>query len=234
MANTAFRRAGAQTAVAHFLAVDVTPRSRPRVGSFRYFAAADSWEWSDEVAPMHGYQPGSVTPTNDLVLSHRHPADMLAVAELIEQMRCNRVAFSSRHRIVATDGTVHPVIVVGDRMYDDNGGARGTYGFYLDATDPGNNDVQGALTEAVAAIDERRAVINQAIGILMMRHRISAEGAFDKLVTLSQTSNIKLRTLAERFVSRAQAVGSLSRESAAAIDTLFRTATNPTPDSPDP
>lgn len=41
-----------------------------RVGSFRYVINDDRWEWSDAVARMHGYAPGSVTPTTELVLSH--------------------------------------------------------------------------------------------------------------------------------------------------------------------
>jgi hypothetical protein len=44
-------------------------------GSFTYLAIEDRWEWSDEVAIMHGYRPGTVTPTTELVLSHKHPDD---------------------------------------------------------------------------------------------------------------------------------------------------------------
>jgi len=45
-------------------------RTKPwaAVGSFRYIVREDRWEWSDEVARMHGYRPGSITPTTDLVL----------------------------------------------------------------------------------------------------------------------------------------------------------------------
>lgn len=42
-------------------------------------------------------------------------------------------------------------------------------------------------------------VIGQAQGILMERHKITAERAFAGLVTASQQSNIKLRDLAERL-----------------------------------
>ena len=57
-----------------------------RVGSFRYLIADDRWEWSDAVARMHGYQPGTVTPTTELILSHKHPEDKPAVAEIIDQV----------------------------------------------------------------------------------------------------------------------------------------------------
>jgi len=55
-------------------------------GGFRYFVHDDRWEWSDELARMHGYRPGTVTPTTDLVLAHRHPDDNATVADLILQV----------------------------------------------------------------------------------------------------------------------------------------------------
>lgn len=47
---------------------------------------------------------------------------------------------------------------------------------------------------------ESRDVIGQAKGILMERHGIGAEEAFDRLVTMSQTSNVKLREVCEYLV----------------------------------
>jgi len=46
---------------------------------------------------------------------------------------------------------------------------------------------------------ESRQVIGQAVGILMERHRLSPKNAFDRLVTASQHSHIKLRELAIRI-----------------------------------
>jgi hypothetical protein len=68
------------------------PGDRPatdwqRVGRFSYLTREDRWEWSDEVARMHGDDPGTVTPTTELVVSHKHPDDKPTVAELIEQVR---------------------------------------------------------------------------------------------------------------------------------------------------
>ncbi|WP_410596540.1 ANTAR domain-containing protein [Amycolatopsis sp. lyj-23] len=45
-----------------------------------------------------------------------------------------------------------------------------------------------------------RAVIEQAKGILMAVHRISADDAMKRLVTESQRTNVKLRDIATRFV----------------------------------
>lgn len=46
-----------------------------------------------------------------------------------------------------------------------------------------------------------RSVIDQAIGILMGRHRITPEVAFDHLRRLSQTTNTKLREVAAELVA---------------------------------
>ena len=46
---------------------------------------------------------------------------------------------------------------------------------------------------------ESRQVIGQAVGILMERHRLSPQQAFDTMVTTSQQSHIKLRELAPRI-----------------------------------
>lgn len=47
------------------------------------------------------------------------------------------------------------------------------------------------------AIDSRQ-VIGEAVGILMERHRLSADEAFERLVSASQHSHVKLRDLATR------------------------------------
>ena len=46
-----------------------------RVGWFRFYFDDDRWEWSAQVERMHGYLPGSVTPTTEMVLAHKHPDD---------------------------------------------------------------------------------------------------------------------------------------------------------------
>jgi PAS domain S-box-containing protein len=204
-----------------------SPSDWPRVGSFRYLAHENRWEWSDAVALMHGYQPGSVTPTTELILSHKHPDDKPTVAELIEQVRAHGVPFSSRHRIIDTNGKIHVVVVVGDRLFDDDGEVAGTAGFYVDITSEFDADMQHSLDEFVTTISESRAVINQAIGILMLAYGVSAERAFDILSWRSQESNVKLRNLAAQFVSGVTGAALLPPEASSRIDHLLLTAHQP-------
>jgi PAS domain S-box-containing protein len=175
----------------------------PNAGSFKYHAREDRWEWSDEVAAMHGYEPGTVNPTTELVLSHKHPDDKPTVTQLIEQVRRLGIPFSSRHRIIDTAGNIHLVVVVGERWSDDAGEFIGTTGFYIDVTEEFDADVQRSLDEVVATIAARRATINQAMGMLMLAHGVSAEEAFAMLAQRSQQTNVKLRELAAQFVREA-------------------------------
>ena len=68
------------------------------------------------------------------------------------------------------------------------------------ALDVGLDDEQ-RITEALGAIIERRAVIEQAKGMLMMVYGIAADEAFDVLRQQSQDHNVKLVLLAEQVVT---------------------------------
>jgi PAS domain S-box-containing protein len=196
----------------------------PRVGSFRFLTRDNRWEWSDAVAAMHGYQPGTVTPTTELILSHKHPDDKPTVAELIEQVRRKNIPFSSRHRIIDTSGKVHVVVVVGEKCHDDNGQVIGTAGFYVDVTDEFNADVQRSIDGVLTTISERRAVINQAIGMLMLGYGVPADRAFEILAWRSQETNVKLRDIAARLVDEVTAASLLPSGVASRLDHILLTA----------
>jgi fructose-specific component phosphotransferase system IIB-like protein len=171
-----------------------------RVGWFRFYFADERWEWSPQVERMHGYEPGTVHPTTDLVLSHKHPDDYGQVAATLDEIRRTEAAFSTRHRILDTHGDVHHVVVVGDQLFDDAGHVIGTHGFYVDVTPSVNEAHHERVSEAVAEIAEARSGIEQAKGMLMLIYRINADSAFELLKWRSQEANTKLRLLAEQIV----------------------------------
>jgi PAS domain S-box-containing protein len=169
-------------------------------GWYRFYFEDEHWEWSPEVARMHGYEPGSVTPTTRLVLSHKHPDDYEEVAATLEDIRRTRRPFSTRHRIITVQGATREVVVIGERLHDNTGEVVGTQGFYIDVT-PSGDARSAIITEAVAEIAEHRAAIDQAKGILMLIYRIQADAAFDLLKWRSQETNVKLRALAEQLIA---------------------------------
>lgn len=58
-------------------------------------------------------------------------------------------------------------------------------------------EMSAQLQEALAS----RAVIDQALGIVMAQRRCTADEAFDTLRTVSQNSNVKVRDVAARLVA---------------------------------
>jgi PAS domain S-box-containing protein len=176
-------------------------------GWFRFYFTDQRWEWSEQVQRMHGYEAGSVTPTTELVLSHKHPDDRGHVAATIDQIVHTRQAFSTRHRIVDTRGQVHHVVVVGDQIFDDDGDVIGTHGFYIDVSPLHEQAQEDTMSAKLAEISENRAGIEQAKGMLMLIYGISGSAAFDLLRWLSQEANIKLRPLAEQIAQDFRGAG---------------------------
>jgi len=175
------------------------------VGSFRFWFVDQRWEWSDDVARMHGYEPGTVAPTTELLLSHKHPDDRAHVQDLLDYALESEQSFSSRHRFIDTAGNVHDAIVVADRMVDEAGVVLGTAGYYIDLTDTfvetRHETRQEVLDEALPDLFENRAAIEQAKGVLMYVYRVSAEQAFRVLQWRSQETNAKLRALAKQLLA---------------------------------
>jgi hypothetical protein len=169
-----------------------------RVGRFEYRYDSDTWIWSDTVARLHGYEPGEVEPTTDLVLSHKHPDDLAQVKGLLKQ---SQAPFGSRHRIRTATGDIRNVVVVGDAVTDADGRITATRGFYVDVTSAFNTDLQRSVSNELQIIVPHREVIEQAKGMLMMAYQVSADAAFGILKWRSQELNVKLSTIAQRIVN---------------------------------
>jgi len=193
-----------------------------RVGWFRFHFADRRWEWSDEVQRIHGYEPGSVTPTTKLVLAHKHPDDRGQVAATIDQILNTHQAFSTRHRIIDTGGSVRHIVVVGDQLLDDQGDVIGTHGFYIDVSPP-ERAQEDLVTARLAEISENRSSIEQTKGMLMLIYNIDADAAFNLLKWLSQETNVKLRLLAEQISEDFCGAG-LTLNSQSEFDHLLLTA----------
>ena len=174
--------------------------SPQRMGTFRFYFEDERWEWCEQVQRLHGYEPGTVTPTTELVLAHKHPDDRNQIAATLDDIRRTHGAFSTRHRIIDVHGNVHQVVVVANQLVDAAGTVIGTQGFYVEVT-PSDREHQETLTIEVAKIVENRAAIEQAKGMLMVVYGINETTAFDLLKWRSQENNAKLRPLAQQIVT---------------------------------
>lgn len=195
-----------------------------RVGWFRFYFDDDRWEWSPPVERMHGYLPGSVIPTTEMVLAHKHPDDYRQIADTLELIRQSRQAFSSRHRMIDVQGRVHHVVVVGDLLHGIDGNVIGTHGYYIDVT-PLERERQDEVTAAVTVIAEARADIERAKGMLMLVYGMDEVAAFELLKWRSQETNVKLRVLAVQVAADFVALASGERlPSRSGYDKLLLTA----------
>lgn len=185
------------------------------IGRFQYFLADQRWVWSDEVARMHGYEPGQVEPTTELLLSHKHPDDRAEVAEILQRVTEGGL-FSSRHRIIDAKGTTRWVVVVSDHLVDDDCHAVGTQGYYIDVS----AGLQADLTKAMTKVVKSREIIDQAKGVLMVAYGVSADQAFGILTWRSQASQRKLKDVAADFLNGLMHKG-LSADSVGTIDHLL-------------
>ncbi|MGQ4614831.1 ANTAR domain-containing protein [Nocardia sp. R7R-8] len=199
------------------------PSDQPAVGSFRFWFATRRWEWSAEVYRMHGYRPGEIEPTTELLLAHKHPDDRTHVAETIERAVDRGETFSSRHRFIDLSGQEHTVLVVADRILDDTGTAVGTSGFYVDLSDTIAEAHQAMLAATLPGLYENRAVIEQAKGVLMRVYQISADQAFQVLRWRSQETNTKLRALAQQLMAELPLVPPPPADLVAAFDHILLT-----------
>ncbi|WP_194813666.1 PAS and ANTAR domain-containing protein [Nocardia sp. XZ_19_385] len=193
----------------------------PKVGTFRFWFGTRRWEWSPEIYLMHGYTPGEVEPTSDLLLTHKHPEDDIDVTEAITRALSRGEPFADRYRFLDTAGTEHQVMLVSDSVLDHAGVVVGTTGYYLDLGQTIANAERDALDAVIPDVIESRAAIEQAKGALMLIYSISAEQAFKVLIWRSQETNTKLRDIAEALIAAVPRIPPMQASSITAFDHLL-------------
>ncbi|PZR53189.1 diguanylate cyclase [Xylanimonas oleitrophica] len=174
---------------------------QPPVGRYRLDLATGRWAWSDEVFAMHGFRPGEVVPTTEMMLSHKHPEDRARVDGVLREAASTGDAFSSVHRIYDAQGKVRTLAVTGQGRKDpDTGQVVELIGYFIDVTEAQREVAQREATRSILASAERRAAIEQAKGVLMVAYSVDGEEAFQRLRLASNTLNIAVRDLADWLV----------------------------------
>ena len=186
---------------------------REGIGRFSAEPASGRWSWSHAAYEIFGYQDGSVPPTWSLIVSHIPPADRGA-AQAGYQLACSRVGPFSWSQRIQVGETTRSILVLGE-TFPLNGwltteqadssdmSAPGLditdlylQGYVIDLTEFRFEEARAAATEAVQSSARRRAVIEQAKGVLMLAFALDADAAFALLVWHSQRSNRKVHTVA--------------------------------------
>src|SRR5690242_8370772 len=86
------------------------------VGSFVWRVPEDHWWWSEEMFELHGFTPGEIVPSTELVLAHKHPDDIDQVRATMRSALAAPRAFSCYHRIIDARRRQHTVVSVGESL----------------------------------------------------------------------------------------------------------------------
>lgn len=172
------------------------------VGRYCYHPGADRWWWSDNMFRLHGFEPGAVVPTTELVLRHIHPDDRAAAWESREAVVERQESFSFLHRIVTAANRERVVLAAGHTEREPDGSLV-VVGHFVDLTDVRQEAVAAAVDPAVREFAEHRSSIEQAKGVLVQLYSVDAETAFALLRAFSMDANMKVRDVARTLVAAA-------------------------------
>lgn len=173
-----------------------------RVGRFRFDVATTSWAWSDGMFRFHGFAPGDVVPTSELMAAQVYPEDSRNARQAVMTALADGEPFSCRQRIKDAAGRTRTVVVIGQGTRDRPGRVIELSGYYIAVTEQLRRDVAELAEQALDKAMESRAAIEQAKGALMLAYSVDEELAFDLLRWHSQHANIKVRELARSLVDR--------------------------------
>ena len=172
------------------------------VGRYTYRPKTDEWTWSDAMYRMHGFEPGQVVPTTELVMRHMHPDDRDAAWESREAVVERQEPYSFLHRIVTATNDERVVIAAGHLEHEDDG-TPVVHGHFIDLTDVRQQAVETEVDSAVTSFTEHRAVIEQAKGVLVQLYSVDVDTAFALLRAFSMDANVKVREAATTLVAAA-------------------------------
>ena len=166
-------------------------------GPFIYTVATKSWWWSDDLYRIHGFEPGDVVPTTELIVAHKHPDDAAVATAIILNAFTSGEPFALWHRIIDARLRTRTVVSVGDGVRDAAGELVEVRGYMVDVTGSKRGQTARDIDEAVRRSAESRGTIEQAKGVVMATLSVDADTAFGMLKRHSQNTNIKLRDLAQ-------------------------------------
>ena len=170
-------------------------------GPFVYTVKTGAWWWSDDLYRIHGFEPGDVVPTTDLLVRHKHPDDAAVATAIVLNAFRSGEPFALWHRLIDARMRTRTVVSVGDGVRDDAGELVEVRGFMVDVTGSKRGQTARDIDEAVRRSGETRGTIEQAKGILLATVGLDPDTAFALLKRSSQNANVKLRDLAQTLIA---------------------------------
>ena len=191
------------------------------VGRFTWEVPTGGWWWSEDLYRIYGYEPGTIEPSLDAFLQHKHPQDLARIDAVFNRCLSEGGPFSCWHRIIDATGKQRTVVVVGygERDEADENTVR-MHGFMVDVTQSGQQDTNAALEAAL----KNRAGIDQVKGAIMVVHGLDADAAFALLRGHSQAYNKKVADIVADVLVAFQERPSSESITRAELDQMLWTA----------
>ena len=202
--------------------VDEIAGAATDLAHFEWELARDRWWWSDGMYAAHGYAAREIRPSLELILSHQHPKDRERTKEAFARVRRDGRPFVFEHRIVTggagTTGVRTMILSVSAHLGPDRH-PRLVSGTLLDVSEARRlhhaaeqDSIAGLQAELMrlAAAADSRELIGQATGVLMERHKVTADEAAALLRRASQTAGRKLPEVASELLYTGKLVGEIS------------------------
>ena len=189
------------------------------VGRFSYDADTGRWWWSDEMYRIHGFDPGQVTPSTDLLLGQRHPSDRRRSVEFLARALARADSFSTRYRIVDHQGRPKNVLSAGRLRRSVAGDLERVTGYVADLTMSLLRELarQPALSSTSDPVGS--APVERAVGALMAIGGLNERESLDLLQDAAGGGRVEdvARALVVELGQRAHDDGSPAERIAAAL-----------------
>lgn len=173
----------------------------PLAGAFTWDVTADQWSWSEEMYVIHGFAPGDVVPTTELLVAHKHPDDRAKTEGVVHRFLRTGERFACYHRIVDAHSQERHVLVVAGGHTSPEGTVTEMSGFMIDLTTTRRNEMQPAIREALDGALASRGSIDMAKGAIMLGLGADPDDAFAILRAVSNRNNVKVNDIAGRIIS---------------------------------
>ena len=172
-------------------------------GTFSLDPASGRMEWSEGLFRIHGFVPGAVVPTLELLLAHKHPKDRDSIRKLVTGLLETGGQGAVFHRLIDSKSRERKVFSAIQANRSGSGPVTRLQGFMIDLTSALARDSHQAVDDAIHAVYGTREVIEQAKGIIMAVSGVGPEEAFLVLSEQSQNTNTKVSVVAAALVSAA-------------------------------
>ena len=186
---------------------------------FEWDLSTGRWWWSDGMYALHGFAPGSALPTLELLLSRQHPQDRARTREAFTRACEDGRPFVFEHRVMTLDKGLRTMILSVTAPIGHGPRAHVIAGTLLDVTDvrrlhhaAEQDSIAGLQAELVRVLETARTreLISQATGVLMERHKLTADEAGALLRRASQVAGRKLPEVASELLYTGKLAGDVA------------------------